>query len=106
MSEKRRRQREIRCDYRGKRVRTRAAAEAAAHQLVTDEDQRKRNNRWRWVLTSGSDDCNKVGLASALRPRLLPFLVHEGGVHALVQELLVKQHAVGELHGGSAQPRC
>ena len=32
----------------------------------------------------------------ALRPRLEPLRVHEGGVHGPVQELLVEQDAVGE----------
>ena len=57
-------------------------------------------------MTSGSDDIDKVGLASAIRPRLSPLRVHEGGVHAPVQELLAKQDAVGELRSGSTQPRC
>ena len=40
----------------------------------------------------------------ALRPRLVPLREHEGGVRAAVQELLVEQDAVGELHCGSTQP--
>ena len=39
----------------------------------------------------------------ALQPRLVPLRVHEGGVHVLVQELLVEQDAAGELHCGSTQ---
>ena len=41
----------------------------------------------------------------ALQPRLIPLRVHEGGVHGPVQELLVEQDTVGELHCGSTQNR-
>ena len=41
----------------------------------------------------------------ALRPRLVQLRVHEGGVHGLVQDVLVEQDAVGELHCGSTQTR-
>ena len=40
----------------------------------------------------------------ALRPRLVPLRVHEGGVHAPVQERLVEQDAVGKLCCGPTQP--
>ena len=101
------------------------AAAAAAHQLVIREDQRKQNNVWQCVLTSGGVSCvmtvtrlalhppeheetldivdDRVHEEGALRPRLVPLRVHEGAVHAPAQELLVEQHAVGELHCGSNQ---
>ena len=70
--------------------RVQLAAAAAAHQLVIDEDQRKRNNRWWCVLTSGGVSCvmtvtkldiidDRVHEEGALRPRLVPLRVHEGG---------------------------
>ena len=62
------------------------------------------------------DDSHKVGLAfaravvddriheeGALQPRLVPLRVQEGGVHGPVQELLVEQDAMSELHCGSTQ---
>ena len=73
----------------------------------------KRNNKWPCVLTSGGGSCamtvtrlalrprehaetldiveERVHEEGALRPRLVPLCVHEGGVHASPQELLVEQ---------------
>ena len=105
--------------------RVQPAAAAATHQLVirertpTKTEQQVCLDRWRCVLCN--DSC-KVGLASArarqdpgrrarvheegaLRPRLVPLRIDEGPVLGPVQELLVEQDAVGELHCGSAQTR-
>ena len=41
---------------------------------------------------------DRVHEEGALQPRLVPLRVHEDGMHAPVQELLVEQDAVGELH--------
>ena len=46
---------------------------------------------------------DRVQKEGALQPRLVPLLVHESGVHGLVQELLVEQDAVDVLHCGSTQ---
>ena len=91
------------------------AAAAATHQLVLRES----------VLTSVSCAMTVTRLAmhprehartldvaddrvnedDALRPRFVPLRVHRGGVHGIVQELLVEQDAVGQLHCGSTQIR-
>ena len=79
------------------------------------------------VLTSGSLSCvmtvtrlalhprelaetwdivdDRVHGEGALRPRLVPFRVHGGGVHAPVLELLVEQDAADELHCRLHQPK-
>ena len=48
---------------------------------------------------------DRIHEEGALQPRIVPLRVHEGGVHGRVQELLVEQDAVGELHCGSTQNR-
>ena len=99
--------------------RVQPAAAGAAHQLVIGEGQRTRNNSWQRVLTSGCVSCvmtvarlalhprehgesldivvDRVHEESALRPRLVQLRVHDSGVHASVQELLVEPHCLGEL---------
>ena len=41
---------------------------------------------------------DRVHEEGTLRPRIVPHRVHQGGVHAHVQELLVEQHATCKLH--------
>ena len=94
--------------------RVQQAAVAATHQLVEREDQRRHGLDQRCVLCNDSykvaeivdivDDW--VHEEGALRPFLVPLCVHEGGVHAPVQEPLVEQDAVGELHCVSTQSGC
>ena len=103
----------------GKNASERVQLATAAWQLVIREDQRKRNNRWRCVWTSGGVSCvmtitksalhprehaktldivgDRVHEQSALFPRIVPLRVHEGGVHAPAQQLLGEQDAAGEL---------
>ena len=105
-----------------KRVRTRAAGRDRGHPSTCCKRRPTKTRNSKCVLASGGVSCvitatrlalhprehagtldvvddgvHKVG---ALRTRLVPLRVYEGGVHALAQELLVEQEAVGDLHCG------